>query len=128
MPASFNHTIVAARDRTESARFFQEIFEAADAPSWGPFTNLLLDGGVLIQFADLPVEAYPEIQNQHYAFLVDDAHFDRAYRRLQDRAAEHWADPQMRRPGETNTEHGGRGVYFRDPAGHFLEMITRPYL
>jgi len=128
MPVTFNHTIVAARDRAESARFFQEIFEAAAAPSWGPFTNLLLDGGVLIQFADLPVEAFPEIQNQHYAFLVDDALFDRAYARLRERGVEHWADPQMSRPGETNTEHGGRGVYFRDPAGHFLEMITRPYL
>jgi hypothetical protein len=40
---------------------------------------------------------------------------------------EHWADPQMTRPGETNTEHGGRGVYFKDPAGHALELITRPY-
>jgi hypothetical protein len=34
----------------------------------------------------------------------------------------------MRRPGEINTEHGGRGVYFKDPAGHGLELITRPYL
>jgi hypothetical protein len=23
---------------------------------------------------------------------------------------------------------GGRGVYFRDPTGHFLEMLTRSYL
>jgi catechol 2,3-dioxygenase-like lactoylglutathione lyase family enzyme len=128
MPVTFNHTIVAARDRAESARFFRELFEAVEAPSWGPFTNLLLDGGVLIQFADLPVDVYPEIQNQHYAFLVDDELFDRAYRRLREAGVEHWADPQMSRPGETNTEHGGRGVYFRDPAGHFLEMITRPYL
>jgi hypothetical protein len=40
---------------------------------------------------------------------------------------EHWADPQMTRPGETNTEHGGRGVYFKDPSGHALELITKPY-
>ncbi|MCW0215623.1 MAG: VOC family protein [Pseudonocardia sp.] len=128
MPVTFNHTIVAARDRAASALFFREIFEAAEAPSWGPFTNLRLDDGVLIQFADLPVAAFPEIQNQHYAFLVDDELFDRAHRRLRERGAEHWADPQMTRPGEINTDHGGRGVYFRDPAGHFLEMITRPYL
>ena len=128
MPVTFNHTIVAARDRHASARFYREILEAADAPSWGPFTNLLLDGGVMIQFDDLPVEAYPEIQNQHYAFLVDEALFDRAYARLCERGVEHWADPRRSRPGETNAGHGGRGVYFRDPAGHFLEMITRPYL
>ena len=65
MPATFNHTIIAARDRAESARFFVDIIEAREAPSWGPFTNLQLDGGVLIQFADLPAEAFPEIQNQH---------------------------------------------------------------
>lgn len=128
MPVTFNHTIIAARDRAESARFFREIFEAADAPSWGPFTNLTIDGGVLLQFADLPVDVYPEIQNQHYAFLVDDALFDRAYARLREAGIEHWADPQKQGPGEINHGHGGRGVYFRDPAGQFLEMITQPYL
>jgi catechol 2,3-dioxygenase-like lactoylglutathione lyase family enzyme len=124
LPATFNHTIIAARDRAESARFFRELLELAEAPSWGPFTNVLLDGGVLLQFAEPPVE----IQMQHYAFLVDDELFDRAYGRLRDRGIEHWADPQMKRAGETNTEHGGRGVYFLDPAGHGIEMITRPYL
>jgi catechol 2,3-dioxygenase-like lactoylglutathione lyase family enzyme len=124
MPATFNHTIIAAEDREESARFFQELLEADAAPSWGPFTNIQLADGVLLQFAEPPVE----IQMQHYAFLVDDDLFDRAYQRLLDRGIEHWADPQMRRPGETNTGHGGRGVYFKDPAGHAIELITRPYL
>jgi catechol 2,3-dioxygenase-like lactoylglutathione lyase family enzyme len=124
MPATFNHTIIAAKDRNESAAFFRELLEVEAAPSWGPFTNLLLEGGVLLQFAEPPVE----IQMQHYAFLVDDDLFDRAYARLVDREITHWADPQMRRAGETNTEHGGRGVYFKDPAGHGIELITRPYL
>jgi catechol 2,3-dioxygenase-like lactoylglutathione lyase family enzyme len=34
----------------------------------------------------------------------------------------------MTRSGEKNTEHGGQGVYFKDPAGHLVELITRPYL
>ncbi|GAA4796902.1 MULTISPECIES: VOC family protein [Streptomyces] len=125
MTATFNHTIIAARDRHESARFLKELLELAEAPSWGPFANLLLSGGVLLQFAEPPVE---EIQMQHYAFLVDDELFDRAYARLCEQGVEHWADPQMRRPGETNEGHGGRGVYFKDPAGHAMELITRPYL
>jgi catechol 2,3-dioxygenase-like lactoylglutathione lyase family enzyme len=124
MPVTFNHTIIASKDREQSARFYRTIFEAAEAPSWGPFTNVQLSDGVLLQFAEPPVD----IQMQHYAFLVDDELFDRAYRRLVDQGIEHWADPFGRRPGETNTEHGGRGVYFHDPAGHGLEMITRPYL
>ncbi|MGO4147709.1 VOC family protein [Paenarthrobacter sp. YAF11_1] len=123
MPALFNHTIIASLDRAVSAEFYRSILEAEEAPSWGPFTNLTLAGGVMLQFAEPPVE----IQMQHYAFLVDDQHFDRAYERLVSAGVEHWADPQMTRPGETNTEHGGRGVYFKDPAGHALELITKPY-
>ncbi|MBW8483766.1 VOC family protein [Actinomadura parmotrematis] len=124
MPVTFNHTIIAVKDREASARFFRELLELPEAPSWGPFINIQLDGGVLLQFAEPPVD----IQMQHYAFLVDDELFDRAYARLRDGGVEHWADPRMRRPGETNTEHGGRGVYFKDPAGHAIELITRPYL
>ncbi|WP_026548350.1 VOC family protein [Paenarthrobacter nicotinovorans] len=123
MPALFNHTIIASLDRAASAAFYQSILEAEEAPSWGPFTNLTLAGGVMLQFAEPPVE----IQMQHYAFLVDDQHFDRAYGRLVSAGVEHWADPQMTRPGETNTEHGGRGVYFKDPSGHALELMTKPY-
>jgi len=29
--------------------------------------------------------------------------------------------------GEINHNDGGRGVYFQDPSGHYLEIITRPY-
>jgi catechol 2,3-dioxygenase-like lactoylglutathione lyase family enzyme len=123
MPATFNHTIIASLDGAASARFYTEVLEAAAAPAWGPFTNIALAGGIMLQFAAPPVE----IQMQHYAFLVDDDHFDRAYAWLVSNGVEHWADPHGTRPGETNTEHGGRGVYFRDPAGHGLELITRPY-
>ncbi|MBF6357813.1 VOC family protein [Nocardia higoensis] len=124
MTARFNHTIIAAIDREESAAFFRDIFELADAPSWGVFTNLLCEDGVLLQFAEPPVD----IQRQHYAFLVDDELFDRAFRRLCEREIAHWADPHFQRLGEINDGHGGRGVYFLDPAGHGIEMITRPYL
>jgi catechol 2,3-dioxygenase-like lactoylglutathione lyase family enzyme len=124
MSATFNHTIIASKDASESAQFYRDLIEASEARSWGPFVNILLDGGVMLQFASPPVE----IQMRHYAFLVDDELFDRAYSRLADWGVTHWADPQMTRPGETNTDHGGQGVYFKDPAGHAIELITHPYL
>ena len=129
MPATFNHTIVASVDRQISAAFYRDVLDAAAAPSWGPFTNLALDGGVLLQFAEPPAHLVPDgIQMQHYAFLVDDDLFDRAYALLVDRGIMHWADPQMQRPDTINHEHGGRGVYFKDPAGHAVELLTRPYV
>lgn len=105
-------------------QYMGDLIEASEAPSWNPFVNILFDGGVMLQFAQPPVE----IQMQHYAFLVDDELFDRAYSRLANWGVTHWADPQMTRPGETNTEHVGRGVYFKDPAGHAIERSTQPYL
>jgi len=68
-----------------------------------------------------------EVQAQHYAFLVGDAEFDAIFGRVQARGLEYWADPGKRQKGEINRHYGGRGVYFDDPSGHLLEIITRPY-
>ena len=125
MSISFDHTIIAAKNSAASAAFFRELFALPEAPSWGPFVNVQLTDGTLIQFAEPPVD---DIQFQHYAFRVSEDLFDEAYARLENKEVEHWADPRMTEPGTVNTGHGGRGVYFRDPTGHFFEMLTHSYL
>ncbi|MFN3600257.1 MAG: VOC family protein [Dietzia sp.] len=124
MTAHFNHTIIAAVDPTELAAFYRDLLEADELPSWGPFVNIGIGGGVMLQFATPPMEFPP----QHYAYLLDDDHFDRAYAKITGPNREHWADPHRTQPGEFNKGHGGRGVYLLDPSGHLLELITRPYL
>ena len=123
MSISFDHLIISAKDREASARFLIELAEARAIPAREPFANVELDDGTMLQFAESPTDFPP----QHYAFLVDDEHFDRIYARIQDRGLEHWADPQRTQPGLTKDEHGGRGVYLRDPAGHYIEFITRSH-
>lgn len=124
MPIAFNHTIIAARDRRASAAFFARLFGLPEPTDWGPFAIVQLADGVFVQFAEPSVA---EIQMQHYAFLVDDTSFDAIYARLLAEGIAHAADPQGTLPGQINTNHGGRGVCFRDPSGHGLEVITRPY-
>ncbi len=124
MVIAFNHTIIAARDRHASASFFTRLFELREPTQWGPFAIVTLEHGVFIQFAEPGVA---DIQMQHYAFLVDDGSFDAIYGRILGGGIDHWADPQQRVPGQINTNHGGRGVYFNDPAGHGIEVFTRPY-
>ena len=124
MSIRFNHTIIAARDRHVSAAFFTHLFGLPEPTAWGPFVSVSLDEGVVLQFAEPGIN---DIQMQHYAFLVDDRSFDEIYARLLQGGIEHWADPQKTQPGRINTNHGGRGVYFHDPAGHGLEILTRPY-
>jgi len=124
MTARFNHTIIASEDPSQMAQFYRDLLDADEAPSWGPFVNVQIADGVLLQFATPPMGFPP----QHYAYLLDDDHFDRAYAMITKRRLDHWADPQRTRPGEVNNEHGGRGVYLLDPSGHYVELITRPYL
>ena len=114
MTVQINHAIVAAYDRQASAVFFAEIFSLAEPTEWGPFSTVLLGDGAHLHFAEPP--DVTDIQFQHYAFKVDDQQFDEIYTRLQDLKLEHWADPQMQQPSQINTNHGGRGVYFRDAA------------
>lgn len=123
MSVTFNHSILAARDRHASARFLADTLGLGQPTSWGPFTQVQLDAGVSIQFAEPPVA---EIQMQHYAFLVDDIRFDEILARVQSRGIPYTADPNPSHPQQINTNHGGRGFYFHDPAGHGFEVLTRP--
>lgn len=125
MAITFNHTIVAAKDRRESADYFTELFGLPAAAEFGPFLAVTLNHGVSLDFANAPDGA--DIHPQHYAFLVSEAEFDAIYGRIRARGQEHWADPRGARPGEINDNDGGRGVYFQDPSGHYLEILTRPY-
>ncbi|MEU3555324.1 VOC family protein [Streptomyces fragilis] len=124
MSVQLNHTIVHARDNRESARFFAELLDLEITAEWGPFVAVELDNGVTLDFATVPEE---HLAAQHYAFLVSEEEFDAAYARITARGVEHWADPRQTLPGEINRNDGGRGVYFLDPAGHAMELITVPY-
>jgi extradiol dioxygenase family protein len=125
MAISFNHTIVAARDKQKSAEFLAELFGLPSPKPFGHFMVVEVEHGVSLDFADAPEGE--EIRRQHYAFLVSEEDFDAIYGKIKARGLQHWADPGQRRPGEINERHGGRGVYFPDPAGHAMEILTRPY-
>jgi extradiol dioxygenase family protein len=123
MAVKLNHTIVHARDKRESAVFFAEVFGLSKPTPFGPFLDVEVANEVTLAFT----ETDQEIQIQHYAFLVSEAEFDEIFGRVTARGLDYWADPAHRRKGEINRRDGGRGVYFNDPAGHYLEIITRRY-
>ena len=123
MSVQLNHTIVSCRDQQRSAAFLSEILGLPPATRFGHFLVVEADNGVSLDFA----ESGGEIATQHYAFLVGEDEFDAAFGRIQDRGLTYWADPGKRRPGAINHNDGGRGLYFDDPDGHRLEIITRPY-
>jgi|SRR5579872_2650184 len=124
MSAQLNHTIVWSRDQKASAAFLAEMLGRPPPARFGPFEVVELDNGVSLDFRTV---AGRPIVPQHYAFLIDEPDFDAVLGRIHDKGLDHWADPARTRPGEINRHDGGRGVYFPDPDGHFLEVITRRY-
>ncbi|MBT2477576.1 VOC family protein [Streptomyces sp. ISL-94] len=124
MSAELNHTIIHSRDNRESAAFLAHILDLEVGSEWGPFVPVELSNGVTLDFATAPAES---IAVQHYAFLISEAEFDAAFEKIRAAGITYWADPHQRHPGEINHNDGGRGVYFPDPSGHGMEIITRPY-
>jgi len=122
VPVRLNHTIVAARDRQTSARFLADVLGLPAPTTYGPFWVVQLANDVSLDFMD-----DDDVHPRHYAFLVTEAEFDEIFGRIRARGLDFWADPFQRLPGEINTHDGGRGVYWLDPDGHLLEIITRPY-
>jgi len=123
MAVEFNHTIVWSRDKAESAAFLARILGLPAPANWGPFAIVATENGVNVDF----LEKDGEIAPQHYAFLVSEAEFDQIFGRIKEEGLTYWADPAQSRKGEINHHDGGRGVYFKHPDGHLLEVITRPY-
>ena len=68
-----------------------------------------------------------EILSRHFAFLVSEPEFDEVIGRIQRQGLQYRGDPARTKKGEINRHDGGRGVYFEDPNGHLLEIITRSY-
>jgi catechol 2,3-dioxygenase-like lactoylglutathione lyase family enzyme len=123
MSVEFNHTIVWSSDSKASAKFLAHMLGLAAPKKWGPFQVVTAANGVNVDFMDKE----GEIRSQHYAFLVSETEFDQIFARLKEQGLAHWADPARTKASEINRHDNGRGVYFEDPSGHLLEVITRPY-
>jgi len=123
MPVQLNHTIVHATDQDRSARYLTDVLGLPAPVRYGPFLVVEVANGVSLDYITSPEEIAP----QHYAFLVTEEEFDEIFGRIQAQRIPYWADPWHSKAGEINHNDGGRGVYWDDPDGHNLEIITRPY-
>jgi len=123
MPAELNHTIVWCSDKRRSSAFLTDILGRPEAKPFYNFLVVELDNGVSLDF----YEKEGPVARQHYAFLISEPDFDAVLDRIEAQGLAYWADPAQRVAGRFNRHDGGRGLYFEDPDGHLLEVITRPY-
>lgn len=120
MAIELNHTIVPARDKVASARFFARIFGLAfDESAVGYFAPMRVNDALTLDYAESEETAI-----HHYAFKVSEDEFDAIFARIQVEAIAYGSEPFSLQDMKINHRGGGRGVYFDDPNGHILELLT----
>jgi catechol 2,3-dioxygenase-like lactoylglutathione lyase family enzyme len=120
MTIMLNHTIVPARDKAAAAKFFADIFGLKRGRS-GHFAPVKVNKTLTLLFDD-----DAKFDSHHYAFHVNDREFDAILRRVKKANIAFGSAPWSLEDGALNDWNGGRGVYFRDPNGHVLELMTAP--
>lgn len=123
MEITLNHTIVPAYNNVESAKFYEKIFDFEFVKVWGSFAVVKVNATLTLDFMD----KY-KFSSLHYAFKVDDAQFDEIFSRIKAENIVFGSGPNCVDNGKINYNYGGRGVYFKDPNGHVLEILTADYV
>ena len=121
MAITLNHTIVPARDKQASAEFFARIFGLQADEGHGHFAPVRVNDSLTLLF-----DEDSSFESHHLAFHVSDAEFDQIFQRVRDAKLAYGSGPWSLEDGKLNDWNGGRGVYFKDPNGHVLELMTAP--
>ena len=120
MAIELDHTIVPAHDKEESARFFARIFGLSYDGPMSHFAPVRVNDSLTLDFDNAD-----EFESHHYAFRVSEDEFDQIFGRIREDGVVYGSGPRSMEDMEINHRRGGRGVYFRDPNGHALEIMTR---
>jgi catechol 2,3-dioxygenase-like lactoylglutathione lyase family enzyme len=121
MPLVLNHTIVPSHDKEASAKFFARIFGLEYAGPMGHFAQVHVNDDLSFDW-----DNRDKFESHHYAFFVSDAEFDAIFGRIKADSLRYGSEPYAPDNGEINHRRGGRGLYFADPDGHLLEIMTTP--
>jgi catechol 2,3-dioxygenase-like lactoylglutathione lyase family enzyme len=120
MAITLNHTIVPAHDKEASAKFFAQMFGLKYESAMGHFAPVRVNETLTLDF-----DNWDHFEMHHYAFQVSDAEFVAIFGRIKEAGIRYGSGPFSQEDMQINTRRGGRGVYFKDPNGHVLELMTR---
>ena len=120
MAIELNHTIVPAHDKVASATFFARVFGLAyQEEPHAYFAAVRVNESLTLDFANST-----KFEIHHYAFKVSEDDFDAIFARIKTEGLPYGSEPNALANMDINHRAGGRGVYFRDPNGHILELLT----
>jgi catechol 2,3-dioxygenase-like lactoylglutathione lyase family enzyme len=119
MAIELNHTVAPARDKVASAKFFARIFGLRYGGPVSHFAPVRANDSLTMDF-----DTSTQFESHHYAFKVSEEEFNAIFARIQAEGLRYGSEPNVLDDMKINHRGGGRGVYFRDPNGHILELLT----
>jgi catechol 2,3-dioxygenase-like lactoylglutathione lyase family enzyme len=119
MAILLNHTIVPAKDKNAAASWFARIMGLETSPAMGHFAPVRINDTLTFDFDNAD-----DFEGHHYAFHVSDDDFDAIFGRIQAEGVVYGSGPRSHTDGQINHRREGRGLYFADPNGHLLELMT----
>ena len=120
MTITLNHTIVPARDKVAAAKFFAKIFGLKRGRT-DYFAPVRVNKTLTLLFDD-----DGKFESHHLAFHVSKAEFEAIFARIKKAGITYGSAPWSLDEGKLKDWGGGKGVYFQDPNGHVLELMTVP--
>ncbi len=121
MTIVLNHTIVPSHDKVAAARFFARIFGLRFSKASGHFAPVRVNKALTLLFDEVD-----KFESHHYAFHVSKKDFAAILRRIEKAEIAYGSAPWSLDDGRLNDWNGGKGLYFQDPNGHVLELMTVP--
>jgi catechol 2,3-dioxygenase-like lactoylglutathione lyase family enzyme len=120
MAITLNHTIVPSRDKERSAQWFADLMGFEYAGLHGHFAPVKVNDTLTLDWDNSDT-----FEGHHYAFLVNDQQFDAIFGRIKAQGVAYGSGPSSPTDGDINHRLGGRGLYFADPDGHLMEIMTK---
>ena len=120
MSIMLDHTIVPARDKVASAKFFADLFGLEYKGPMGSFAPVRINQTLTMDFDD----RWKNFEVHHYAFHVSDAEFDAIFSRVKEAGLVYGSQPWSLTDMKVDEMGRGRKVYFRDLTNHLLEIRT----
>lgn len=127
MTAVLDHTILPVNNQDESVEFYTKVLGFHYDGRGG-----MNDVFAVIRLNDsftLDLRHSDDVTSNHYAFALDRAQFDQSFQAIKAIGIPYGDDPRdtsnMKGPGiSTGAKGETLSVYFNDPNGHLLEIIT----
>ena len=109
-----------SRDKEADARFFARVFGLSYDRLESNFAPVRVNEELTLDYDDRS-----SFDSHHYAFHVSDDESDVIFDRVKHAAVPYGSGPRSTHDIRINQRRGGRAVYFHDPDGHLLELMTR---